>query len=256
MVRFFFRKEQTFTKDDILGMYHKKNVRGLIRALTDTTTNPEVREEAVDRLKWLVEDKSKLSVEEIIKYDLVRALMPMLNDENLGVCVSTSIFYSNVLERLQGASNSASLDYLIRIALETRPDEADKVRNLRRDCAVNVELAYDSARRYSCASCGVNWDRSKMDMFFPRYALVMGISSPSVSDSKQPAGRCPTCKNYYCASCASMKPPWVLCPKCNQSLTWETETKHDIEMRLLCKDWQKIFVEDLRLAGKYSQFRE
>jgi len=46
----------------------------------------------------------------------------------------------------------------------------------------------------------------------------------------QPAGRCPTCGNYYCAKCADIKPPSVFCPKCNDNLTYHIEAESDVDI--------------------------
>ncbi len=214
-------------------MYRKKDLRALLKALKDK--DPEIRLEAVHRLESLAKDESLLSVREIVEHDVLRTVMPLVDDENKSVSAAASCFYSPVsgaLQRLSETDQIAIPQYLTRIAQEMKPNESSHVRLARLDCAVAAELAYDNIRRYSCATCGVKWDRQTIDILFPRHALVITTLPAREKGSKQPAGRCSTCKNYYCAQCADMKSPGVLCPKCGQNLSWEAETRDEIEERL------------------------
>ena len=77
MASFFFRKP------DAWDMKDKRDVQGLVKALK--YKDPEVRERAVSCLRslaYLEVDSKVLSPSEIVEHDLVRAILPMLGDED------------------------------------------------------------------------------------------------------------------------------------------------------------------------------
>jgi len=219
-----------FRKPDVWKMYEKRDIRGLMKALK--YKDPEVRKEAVERLRSLAEFEDSyhelfISPLEIINYDLVRALIPMLDDEDKTVreeAKSLYIYGERLFERLGEADQVAVPDYLVRVAQETSPNDSIRVRDLRLECAVRAEMAYEKVRRGFCSVCGVKWPRSTVETLFSPYRLLGGIVTPGTTE---PAGRCPTCRNYYCAKCAKITPPVVLCPKCGDNLTYHIEEDVD-----------------------------
>lgn len=230
MTPFFAKK---LSKEDIFEMYRKKDSKALLKALKDN--NPEIRLEAVDRLESLIKYEPQFSVREIIEQDIPRKVMPLVDDEDKTVSAKAFCFFSplsGALQRLSETDQPTAPQYLTRIAQEMKPNESSHISLTRLNCAVAAELAYDNIRRYSCASCGVKWDRQTIDTLFPRHAIIITFHSTQEKGSKQPAGRCPKCGNYYCTQCANMKPPGILCPKCDQNLTWKTATRDEIEDKL------------------------
>ncbi len=229
MASFFFRKP------DVWSMYDKRDVQGLVKALK--YKDPEVREKAVSRLRFLAYlevDSKVLSLGEIVKHDLVRAILPMLGDEDKRVREEAKGFYVDVLKRLGKADKRDVPDYLVRVAQETSTNDPFTVYKIRLECAVAAELAYEKVRRGYCAVCGIEWDQSTTEALFNPYSFVVGMVRKGTS---QPAGRCPTCGNYYCAKCAKYAPGVVLdsfsvhCPKCNSNLTYHIEETSESDIR-------------------------
>jgi hypothetical protein len=224
-----------FRKPDVWSMYDKRDVQGLIKALK--YKDPEVREKAVSRLRFLAYlevDSKVLSLGEIVKHNLVRAVLPMLGDEDKRVREEAKSFYADVLKRLGKADERDVPDYLVRVAQETSTNDPFTVYKIRLECSVAAELAYENVRRGSCAVCGVEWDQSTTDALLNPYSIVVGMVRRGTS---QPAGRCPTCGNYFCAKCAKYAPGVVLdsssvhCPKCDSNLSYQVEEESESDIR-------------------------
>jgi len=224
-----------FRRPDVWDMKGKRDVQGLVKALK--YKDSEVRKGAVSCLRslaWLDVDSKVLSFDEIVKHDLVKAVLPMIEDEDKGVRKEAKSFYGDVLKRLGKAGERAVPDYLVRVARETSANDPYAVYNVRLDCAVAAEMAYENVRRSSCAVCGLKWDQSTMDALFNPYSIVIGVVR---RDTSQPAGGCPTCGNYYCAKCAKYAPGVALgsssvqCPKCGSNLSYQIEEEYDSTIR-------------------------
>lgn len=248
MASFFFRRP------DVWSMKDKRDVQGLVKALK--YKDPEVRRWAVSCLRslaYLEVDSKVLSPGEIVKHDLVRAVLPMLGDEYKRVREESKSFYGDVLKRLGRANERAVPDYLVRVAQETSSSDSYTVYNVRLDCAVAAEMAYENVRRSSCAVCGLKWDQSTTDAFLNPYAIVVGMVRRGTS---QPAGRCPTCGNYYCAKCATyalgvaLGSSMVQCPKCNSNLSYQVEEEFDSTIR-----WRFKQSVSIRGVNATHQFR-
>jgi len=68
---------------------------------------------------------------------------------------------------------------------------------------------------YSCAKCGIKWDKEKMEMLFGGPGRAVGMVTPG---SEGYAGRCPKCGKLYCAKCAILSGVTFQCPKCKATL--------------------------------------
>ena len=140
----------------------------------------------------------------------------------------------DVLGRLGRADKRAVPDYLARVAQETSANDPFTVYKTRLECAVAAELAYENVRRGSCTVCGIEWDQSTTDALLNPYSIVVGMVRRGTS---QPAGRCPTCGNYYCAKCAKYAPGVALgsssvqCPKCGSNLSYKVEEASESDVR-------------------------